>query len=751
LATTLLSAALAACGEGLGATPGSEGAGASSGNGGAPASVLSGEALYKQHCASCHGPTGEGATGPSLRGWSRGEVVLREAIETRMPPQNPAACQGACARDVTAYILAQFGAAPLVCKGDELPPRRLRLLNRREYNATIRDLLRLGEYTSTGASCSTDADCNISEESCVAGACQQDPCGLHTFVLPAPSPLPTTVHVAGSFNGWPGTVAAGGWKMTHVPGKGLYVAKKVLQNGDYSYKFVINEATWISDPGNPKGEPDGFGGQNSLLSVACSAPEGTGEAPTELDLAKSFPIESRPKGFSYDNSAIAGLVTSIHVEQYLKASVQVAKLALGNAAKLLPCSPATESACRTTLVQQLGRRAFRRPLTAAELARYEKLASLQDGHETAVEAVVRALVLSPHFLYRSEVGVPQPDGTFRLSPHEIATALSYTFWGTMPDDELAAAADSGALASPDAIEAQARRLLASPRARPALAAFSAQWLGIEGVPSLARSSVLYPGWSAALGEAMLDESRRLVEHVVFDGTGKLEELLTADYSFLNPQLASVYGASLPSGAGKAQLPPERRAGLLTHGSVLASTSHSDQSSPIRRGLFVRERLLCQDLGQPPANAGGVPEVDPKATTRERFRQHSSDPTCRSCHQYIDEVGFGMERFDAIGRYRTEENGQPIPPDGDMNDVEGLGTGTKGAYTSLPELASIVARSEAFHGCFARQAYRFAHGAMEGDADRCALQALEGRFEASGYDVRELWVAITRLPGFAARR
>jgi hypothetical protein len=200
-----------------------------------------------------------------------------------------------------------------------------------------------------------------------------------------------------------------------------------------------------------------------------------------------------------------------------------------------------------------------------------------------------------------------------------------------------------------------------------------------------------------------------------------------------------------------QLPPERRAGLLGQGSVLTSTAHSDQSSPIRRGLFVRERLLCQELGAPPANAGGVPEVDPNATTRERFQQHSSDPFCRSCHQYIDEVGFGMERFDAIGRYRTTENGQPIPPDGNMNDVEGLGTGTKGLYDALPELASIVAGSEAFHRCFTRQAYRFAHGALEKDADLCPLEDLHTQFAASGYDVRELLVSIARSPGFAARR
>ncbi len=748
LAAALAASALAAaCGDDLGTAPGGvQGAAGSSG------SVTSGAALYKQHCASCHGPAGEGSSGKKLKGWTKGQAELVSTIDLRMPPQDPKACQGSCAADVAAYILANFKAEPLDCKGNELPPRRLRLLNRREYNATVRDLLRLGG-SAAGATCATDADCAIATESCVAGACQKDPCNVRTFVYPAQGKTYQSVHVAGSFNGWPGTVAAGGWKMTHIPGKDLYVTKQTIASGTYAYKFVLDETTWIPDPANPKGEPDGFGGQNSLLEVSCEGggegQEGTGPV---VDLAKNFPAESRPTGFSYDNNADAGLVTSVHVEQYLKASAQVAKLALGNAGQLVPCGSVHQGACSKQFVEGFGRRAFRRPLTGAEVARYEKLAQGQPSHEKAVEAVVRAMVLSPFFLYRSELGVAQPDGSFRLTGHEIATALSYTFWGTLPDDELASAADQGKLSDPKDIEAQARRLLASPRARVTLGVFSQQWLGISAVSELTRSAVLYPGWSASVGASMAEETRRFVEHVIFDGSHRLDELLTADYSFVDAQLAPIYGVGAPgAGFAKTQLPPERRAGLLGQGSVLASTAHSDQSSPIRRGLFVRERLLCQDLGAPPPNAGGVPEVDPNATTRERFRQHSSDPFCRSCHQYIDEVGFGMERFDAIGRHRLEENGQPIPPDGNMNDVEGLGTGTKGLYDTLPELASIVAGSEAFHRCFTRQAYRFAHGALEQDVDLCPLEDLQGEFAASGYDVRELLVSIARSPGFSARR
>ncbi|MCA9699864.1 MAG: DUF1588 domain-containing protein, partial [Myxococcales bacterium] len=194
-----------------------------------------------------------------------------------------------------------------------------------------------------------------------------------------------------------------------------------------------------------------------------------------------------------------------------------------------------------------------------------------------------------------------------------------------------------------------RRLLDDPRARELLGTFAAQWLGIESIAVADKSTVTYPEWQPALGAAMAEETRRFVTHVVFDGSGSFDELLTADYSLVNPALASHYGiAGLDPGLGdqdfvEAQLPPER-AGILGHASLLASYAHSDQSSPVRRGLFVRQRLLCQQFGTPPPNAGGVPEVDPNATTRERFRQHSSDPNCSICHQFIDELGFGFERF-----------------------------------------------------------------------------------------------------------
>jgi hypothetical protein len=181
--------------------------------------------------------------------------------------------------------------------------------------------------------------------------------------------------------------------------------------------------------------------------------------------------------------------------------------------------------------------------------------------------------------------------------------------------------------------------------------------------------------------------------------------------------------------------------------VLASYAHSDQTSPVRRGVFVRERLLCQEMPTPPPNAATIPVIEDGASTRERFAQHSADPSCSACHRLIDPVGFGFEAFDAIGRHRTTEAGQPVDASGVIEGLDGGAT----AFDGLPELAASLAASSEAPACFARQAYRQALGGLEGDAQRCDLERLASAFAAARHDIRELLVAITQLDSFRYRR
>ena len=710
-----------------------------------PGNPATGAELYQKLCASCHGKLGEGAGSPRLVPWTRGADALVQIIDATMPKFDPARCVGTCAKDVAAFILSLETA----CDAPAFGPRKLRLLNRREYNATVNDLF--GLSGPSGASCSTDGDCDVQKASCVGGTCVADSCNVETFIFPTNQQY-GSVHVAGEFNGWPGTIAAGGYAMTYVPKKNLYYAKHTLNNGTYQYKFVIDETNWVPDPANPVKVPDGFGGSNSVLTLGCDA-GGSGNGGL-YDWAKDFPVESRPKGFNYDDNVDAGLVTSVHIEQYMKAAEALAQKGVENIGQIVPCDyNADPGGCAKTFVTTFGERAFRRPLTDAEINKYTGIVQGQAGFTEGVRIALQVFLSSPYFLYRFEIGTDRGDGTFALTPYEVASALSYSLWGTMPDAQLIESAKSGKLGNAQGVAEEARRLLGDARAREVMGLFALQWLGVERVLTADKSTTLFPGYTAAQRQGFADETKRFVTHVMFDGTGKYPELLQSTYTFANDATGSIYG--LPSGLGqtmtKVDQPAERRAGLLGHGSVLASYSHSDQSSPIRRGLFVRETLLCQEFGQPPANAGGVPDIDPNATTRERFAQHTADAVCHSCHQYIDDVGFGFERFDAIGRYRDTESGKPIDASGNMNDVEGMGTNTKGPYATLPELAAIIADSHSAKACFTEQVHRFATGRSESVTDLCALRNFEKTFESSGWDMRELVVSVLSSDGFRIRK
>lgn len=615
---------------------------------------------------------------------------------------------------------------PAACEGVDLGPRQLRLLTRREYDRTIRDLFAL----PPGAGCEGDA-CAGPPVACA-----------RAFELPAAGQTWSKVHVAGSFNAWAGTADAGGWALTYDQGADAWRGAFTFDPGTYQYKFVADESTWLPDPANPDGAPDGFGGTNSVLVHTCPPGQGQEFSPSAL-----LPVESRPEGYAFDNNAAAGLVTAVHADGYLRAAEQVAAVALQHPDGWLPCAPGDAlAACADAFAGAFGRRAFRRPLTEAERARYAALVVEQGEQAEGLRVALAAMLISPHFLYRREVG--GADG--RLSGDEVASALSYTLWGTMPDAALMTAADSGALGEAAGVEAEVRRLLADPRAYEAIGAFAVQWLGVEPILTADKSAALFPGATGALRRSMLEETRRFVSDVML-ASGRPGELFTADSSFLDAALAAHYGVPAGQGGGFERLPlPATRAGLLGHASVLGTYAHSDQSSPIRRGLFVRRSLLCQDLGKPPPNAGGVPEVDPNATTRERFRQHSADDFCRACHQYIDELGFGFERFDALGRYREVENGLPVEPDGDMNDLEGLGTNTHAPYADLRQLGALLAAGAAPRACLARQFFRFSRGHREGAADVCAVDALTARL-AETDDVREMIVAALTSPGFLHRK
>jgi hypothetical protein len=460
-----------------------------------------------------------------------------------------------------------------------------------------------------------------------------------------------------------------------------------------------------------------------------------------------FPAEEVVDGFNNNASALG--VSALLAERYHATALALAARATTPAElpRLLGCDPArgAEDTCARTFIERFGRRAFRRPLTAAETQRFSALyqqAKTSWDFRTAIEVVLGATLQAPAFLYRVESPAAGP-----VDGWELASRLSYLFWGTMPDEALFEEAARGRLGTPAAVEVQARRLLADPRARPQLRAFVSQWLHLEDVQGLSKDVKVYPAFAPEVGPLLAEETHRFVESVFWEGDGKLRTLLTAPHSVRNGRLAQFYGEPGPTGTfARAALDPTRRAGLLTQASFLASHAKPNDSSPIMRGTFVRHQLLCEHLPDPPDNVViTVPAPDPRLTTRERFAQHASDPACAGCHALIDPVGLGFEHYDGVGRFRTSENGRPVDARGALH-----GTDVPGPFEGAIELGAKLAGSGQVRGCAVKLWFRFAHGRTETEADGCALAELGRAFDASDGDLRELLVLLTRSPAFLQR-
>jgi hypothetical protein len=330
--------------------------------------------------------------------------------------------------------------------------------------------------------------------------------------------------------------------------------------------------------------------------------------------------------------------------------------------------------------------------------------------------------------------------------------LSYIFWGTSPDAMLRNAADANALGSAEQIEAQARRLLADERSRPQVARFFTQWLGTRSLQNANKDLYVFPHFNEEVRAGLIAEEEAFVEHVVFDGTGQFPELFAADYVFANQITGAFYGLSIPPAGsamelvGTAQNP--ERGGLLTLGSVLASHAHSMETSPVKRGVMVRERILCQELLPPPLNVDTTPPgLDPSLTTRERFGRHTADPTCNSCHRLIDSIGFGFEQFDGVGAFRTEENGIPVDGSGEVAGLE-AGASEVTSFNGPRELSLVLAESPTAQACLARQFAQFARGFHARETDACVADIAE-QFQAA-LDIQELMVSVAQSPSFLVR-
>ncbi len=471
--------------------------------------------------------------------------------------------------------------------------------------------------------------------------------------------------------------------------------------------------------------------------------------------ARAFAPENRSGVF--ENDAVDHQVSKDVVRQYLDASEDIAQRAVAERlSTLLPCDPIAvgEQACGASFVVSFLQRAFRRPATPDEIATFTALFDSSwatYGFAEAVAITIQGVLQSPQFLYRIET-VPDgaaPGDIVAVDGWQMASRLSYFLVSSMPDDELLAAAANGELDTVEQVEAQARRLLESEGAKATVREFHRQWLGLGALSSVAKDPAVYPELDPTTFAVDWNENvQAFVEHVFANEGGTMAALFSSTAVFLSPELAEFYGAQGQDPSTGAWTLPDPRAGLLTQPGMLGMLAYPDGSSPVARGVFVRKRLLCQELTPPPNVPIEPPSPDPNATTRERFEQHSSDPACSGCHALIDPLGFTFENYDGAGRYRTTENDKPIDASGEIVGIED--EEAMGPVANAVELSAKLAVADEVQACVVSQWARFALGRAPTPQDECTVATLQQGFVESDGDIIELMVAIATSDAFRFR-
>jgi hypothetical protein len=464
-----------------------------------------------------------------------------------------------------------------------------------------------------------------------------------------------------------------------------------------------------------------------------------------------------PLGGIFDNNESSLQVTPGLWADYQTAAEALSVLVTSDAtklAKLIPSDAPADAAGRAkAFVEHFGMRAYRRPLTPAEvtgyLALFAKGKDLVDGPDDFAKGARLALqgfLQSPHFVYRVEASSTAIGAMIPLSGFEIATKLSYMLWNTMPDDALFAAAAAGKLDSSEGVLAQAQRLLADDRARLMVAAFHHQLFQYDHYDDLTKDPTLFPDWTPALGADMKQESEMFVEDVVFAQSGGIKQLLTEPSTFVNADLASIYGlkGSFDSKFVKVDLDPKTRSGILTRIGFLASNATSHEQHSIHRGVFINRRIVCAKLPDPPNNVPPLPPAAAFKTNRERVEKHTGKGTCgETCHgTLINPAGFAFEHYGAIGQYEDTENGNPVNS-ADTYPLDGKDV----SYKDAIEFDGLIAESDQVHACYAKHWLQYGYGRADQPADAVAIADLA---KESRKGAKALILALTQTQAFRSR-
>ena len=474
----------------------------------------------------------------------------------------------------------------------------------------------------------------------------------------------------------------------------------------------------------------------------------------------SFRTDPQVSGFIFDNNVLSLEVDEALWKNYRVAASQVAEMVTSDPdvlARILPADGGDEAARARAFVETFAARAYRRPVSDAEitdlLAQFEGGPALYPGVEVfvaGVRHVIDSVLQSPNFIYRIETSTTVDGDVIPLNDFELASRLSYFLLNSMPDDELFDLAGGGALTDPASLELQARRLLDDPRAEAVVNRFHQQMLDVESFASIMPSPAFYPNVSPDIGEHAITENEMFLRDVVFGRDGSWADVLTSNETFVNAELAAIYGieGTFDDTFTAVTLDDQQRRGLLTQVGFLASNASSVDPDPIHRGVFVARHLACMTIAAPPADIPPLPPLEPTQTNRERVEAHTEveDSVCSSCHTHvINPLGFPFEYYDAVGAFRTEDNGKPV--DGATEAYIGF---EAVQVQNAVDLIDALAASRDVHECYVRHWLEFAGGRPFEDADQPVITRLGAQSVDENASIKQLVLGLVTSRTFVSR-
>jgi cytochrome c553 len=746
----------------------------------APAQSRTGEQIYRQMCARCHGPKGEGTKDhhPEPLTGNRSMAQLARYIAKSMPEDAPGTCSGPDAEKVARYIFDSFYSPAAQARNK--PPRvELARLTVRQYQNTVADLA--GSFRPRPSSPAGKQAEQEKKQQGLRGEYYQSRGGRFRKSKPAftridrvvrfdfgiASPDPAKLKPEEFSIRWEGSLLA--------PDTGIYdfvvrtensarlwlndlkkplIDAMVKSGNDTEYKasiFLLGGRLYpvrlefakakLGVQMKKKGKQPAI---KASIALEWKRPHRAQEVVPDRHLSPQqsaevlvvttpFPPDDRSLGYER-----ATTISRAWVQATTDAAIEVASHVAGHIPELSGVrddAPDRKARVRDFCMRFV-ERAFRRPLTEAQKQLYveHQFAAARDV-ETAVKRVVLLTVKSPRFLYRELDAAPAAGDAF-----DVAARLSFGLWDSLPSEQLIKAGADGRLATRMDVTQQAGGMMADERTRAKLRDFFLQWLKVDPVPDLMRDTKNFPGFDQAAASDLRTSLELFLDDVVWSEASDFRRLFLTNELYLNGRLGKIYGANLPADAPfqKVAFKPGQRAGVLTHPYLMATFAYPKTSSPIHRGVFLARNVLGVTLRPPPeAFAPLAPELRPELTTRERVALQTNPRACQSCHAVINPLGFTLENFDAIGRFRDREKNRPIDASGSYQTR----TGKLVHFAGVQDLARFLADSDDVHEAFVTRLFHYlvkqpvaAYGSQK-------LSELKRVFADNHYNIRRLVVAI----------